>query len=283
MSQFLDNVNNFSEHYNLGPIQKLKILIHYPIFKLNWNKTHGRGLTKKWGDILYPFFKNYLINVKMVDKNNQKLVIPLSFDQSDLASFREIFFGLEYGEVLKIKDIQTVCDIGANTGMASLFFLANFKISKIVLVEANPALAQKLNEHFQDDRISVENLAIYGERGSLKFNVSADHRNSGISDNQDHSGDAIEVSSILMEDLLKKHHLENVDLLKIDIEGAEFNILEKTPQAFLSFKFIYIEIHGDTEKRNTFKSKLIEIGFTLLHEKIYDSANCEVSFFKRNS
>ena len=91
------------------------------------------------------------------------------------------------------------------------------------------------------------------------------------------------VQAVLMESLLKKHSLPEVDLLKIDIEGAEHNILEKTPECFLKFKYIYIEIHGSIQKREDFRTKLTDLGFTLAHRKSDDSTDCEISFFKRNA
>jgi len=282
MSEFKNTINTFSNHYQLKPLHKMKLLGHYPLFKMYWHSNYGKGLKKKIANSIYPLFKSYSINIETFNKERSSVKIPIKFDNYDLASFKEIFWGLEYGEVLKINDIQTVFDIGANTGMASLFFLANLPLNKLVVVEANPGLIPKLHGILNAKNIIIENLAIYGERGSLKFNVSENHRESTICDDQNVSGDNIvAVNTVLLEDLLQKHSLVEADLLKMDIEGAEYNILEKTPESFLKFKYIYIEIHGDKKTRDQFRSKLIELGFELVQIFGDDHPICETSLLKR--
>ena len=282
MSEFNTTIKTFSDQYRLKTLDRVKLLAHYPLFKMYWYSNYGKGITKRISDHLYPLFDSYSIKVKVLDKQDNCLEIPIKFDNYDLASFKEIFWGLEYGEVLKMSDIHTVFDIGANTGMASLFFLASLPLKKLIAVEANPGLIPELNTILDDKRVEVENLAIYGERGSMKFNVSENHRESTICEDENAEGkNVVAVSTLLLDDLLKKHSLEEADLLKMDIEGAEYNILENTPESFLKFKYIYIEIHGDKKTRDQFRSKMIDVGFDLV--QIFGSEHpiCETSLLKR--
>lgn len=280
MSQFLDQIDSFSKQYSISKFDRLKLHLHYPLFKIYWLTQHGGGLVKNLAQSIYKLFINHSINIVAYSKDRKKLSIPISFDQCDLASFKEIFWGEEYGETSSIPDIKTVFDIGANTGMASLYFLANTNLKKLIAVEANPVLADKLKGTLLDDRVIIENIAIFGEPGSLSFKIADDHRESIICDEKEKGPGIIKIESVLLEDLLRKHSLESADLLKMDIEGAEYSIIEKTPESFKRFKYIYMEIHGDVPTRNKFSSKILELGFNLEKRIGAEHENCEICFFK---
>lgn len=284
MSQFVNSINKFSSHYNVSQSERFKLLASFPLFRMYWYSRYGRGILKDLCRKFFPIFKSFQIKITIFDKNKKQLSLPIKFDEFDLESFREIFLGGEYNEILKIKDIKTIFDVGANTGMASLFFLANTNLHKLVLIEANPSLAENLKKLFNDERVIIENRAVYGERGTLRFQLSDNHRVSAIS-NTISEGDSngVEVETLLVSDIIDNHKLTEVDLLKMDIEGAEHSILEKTPEVFLKFKYIYLEIHGDKKVRDIFRDKLIDLGFKFMNPERIEYADCETSFFKRLS
>ena len=62
-----------------------------------------------------------------------------------------------------------------------------------------------------------------------------------------------------------------VDLLKIDIEGAEHQIANEDPTMFRKFKHIIAEVHGDRPTCTNFEKVLEGQGFSI-HRA---SDNCE--------
>lgn len=205
MSKFVTSINEFSDRYNLSSTHKLKILLHYPLFKMYWLSSYGRGLIKKFSQLIYPLFKNYNINISMRDKSDKEFKFNISFEACDLQSFREIFLGGEYKEILKKANVKTILDIGANTGMAAIFFKMNMSIEKLILVEANPLLSKKLDLLFIDEKVRNENVAVFGERGLLRFKISKNHRESAIFDpstDNEIESDVVSVDTVLLDDLL---------------------------------------------------------------------------------
>lgn len=285
MSKFVSSIDTFSEQYHLSLVHKLKLLLHFPLFKMYWLSLYGKGFLQQMSQTIYPLFKDYKINISLQDKSKEMFKLDVSFEKYDLESFREIFLGGEYKEILKNPNIKTVFDIGANTGMAAIFFKMNMSLDKLVVVEANPMLSKRLDSIFSDKKIIIENLAVFGERGSLRFKVSENHRESAIFDPSIHNeneSNVVSVDTVLLEDLLTKHSISDADLLKMDIEGAEYSIIEKTPDAFQKFKFLYIEIHGEEAKRYIFRDKIISLGFKISNPNRARLDNCETCLFERN-
>jgi hypothetical protein len=53
----------------------------------------------------------------------------------------------------------------------------------------------------------------------------------------------VEVAAVTMPELCARHAIERMDLLKVDIEGAEEDLFAK-PQFLSKVKFVVIELHG---------------------------------------
>ena len=75
------------------------------------------------------------------------------------------------------------------------------------------------------------------------------------------------VAGISLGQLLLDHTIESVDLLKIDVEGGEYAILESTPADVLSrirnIVFEYHDIEGGWAKLERVKQRLRCEGYTL--------------------
>ena len=104
--------------------------------------------------------------------------------------------------------------------------------------------------------MAVENLKPYGERIFLlkKGLYSADQCCSfggggTIASIQDNTDDLVECIS--MPTLLNQYSISTVDILKMDIEGAEEAIFCRNPESWLDrIKLLIIEFHGANNIRN---------------------------------
>ncbi len=143
---------------------------------------------------------------------------------------------------------SVVLDIGAILGAFSREISATFGCSPIV-VEANPALVPALRDRLNVD---IMNVAVGGEDGEAWFNVSLNPEGSSLLDLPERSVyDAtldrrIKVRSISLSTLLSTVSPRPIDVLKMDIEGAEIAALASVSDEMLgNIGQLTIEFHDD--------------------------------------
>jgi FkbM family methyltransferase len=145
---------------------------------------------------------------------------PVPFTIPDYAAFRvlgEVFVSAEYAVELA-EPPRTVLDLGANIGASALFFRRRYPAARIVAVEASPTLAKILRDNTRQLRVDVRHCAVAASDGAVNFYES---RESWSGSTTRGDGAPTTVPAVRLDDLL--HH--PVDLLKIDVEGAEFDVL----------------------------------------------------------
>ena len=148
----------------------------------------------------------------------------------------------------QFKDSSVFLDIGANIGSVSLY-VDNFnkvrdednKI-KVYAVEPEPNNLHLLNENIKYnpiENITVVNNAIWHEEKMVS--ISNRGGNSSIVDLDE---DSSEVLAITLETLFSTYDIKEVDVMKIDIEGAEFDLILNTPAEILA-KINYLVLEFD--------------------------------------
>ena len=139
----------------------------------------------------------------------------------------EIFVEGQYKSGLIKKDM-VIIDLGANMGMASLYFRKHAKM--IYAIEPSKAPYEALVKNTEKySNIKTFNLAIMHENGPVKLQAG---EKSPIPDSIFGNNKISEmVQAVTIEKFMKDNKIEHVDLLKIDCEGAEYFILP-------SFEFI---------------------------------------------
>jgi len=148
--------------------------------------------------------------------------------------------------LLSPNSVQVIIDCGANVGITALFFAGRYPNAKIFCVEAHPENFEVLKQNTQSEaRIIPINAAIVGQStGSVRMTSDAPAWGNKLSQND--SG--IEVPAITISEICTQYGLEHIDLLKIDIEGAEEQVFahaEFLPRVNLGI----IELHGDYSRR----------------------------------
>jgi len=147
---------------------------------------------------------------------------------------------------LRNKDIKRVVDIGANVGELSRIFLETIpSIETIYAYEPRSDNFQFMkNEFISEPRVTVVQKGIfYGkDKSPLFFNGGSG--SSTISDFGSKRGSEIGRRYNEIIDLveLENEGLGDIDLIKIDIEGAEYNVI-KYSELIKSTKYLIIEFH----------------------------------------
>lgn len=130
-------------------------------------------------------------------------------------------------------------DIGANIGAVSIFVDSfngnrgyNNKI-KVYAVEPEPHNLSLLNQNIQNNlvkNITIVDKAVWHEEKMVSISDRGGNSSIVNLENENKS----EVLAITMENLFSMYNIKEVDVMKIDIEGAEFDLIINTPAETLA-------------------------------------------------
>jgi FkbM family methyltransferase len=120
--------------------------------------------------------------------------------------------------------VQTIVDLGANAGQAAVYFRDRFPDASILAVEADPDTARLAERNTAaDPRTVVVAAAVTDHDGSVTLTRLEGHSwgSNVFSAWSRPDTPQVEVRSVTLRTLLREHGLAHVDVLKVDVEGAE--------------------------------------------------------------
>jgi FkbM family methyltransferase len=193
---------------------------------------------------------------------------------SDHYTFGDIFEQEVYKTVLRhVPNCSTILDLGANIGFASLYLAAAYPAARIVSVEPNrenfALLKTNLNVLIRQGRCIPLQAAVWSTRRSLGVDPrwSAGAYNAfRVLDQPTGDGAADSVEGLTMAEILSSARFQQVDLLKVDIEGAEVELFRNDRGWLDSVRAIAIEFHGQSRSESGFDEILKNGGFTVCEE-----------------
>ncbi len=164
---------------------------------------------------------------------------------SDLGAFVEIFVNEEYKNDLTINP-KVIFDLGSNSGISALYFKLSYPEAKIFCFEPNSLVFNRLlkNTKQYSDDIICQNVAVADFDGLKKFYICKKNSLSSSFSKRESEGEYSEVMVKSIPSLLKELKIDKVDLMKFDIEGAEFKMF-KNDFPFFAFNSMIGEIHLD--------------------------------------
>jgi FkbM family methyltransferase len=141
-------------------------------------------------------------------------------------------------------------DVGANYGYYSCLWAANRPNNKVIAFEASPrnssALKLNLIKNELITQVEVYEIAVGKERGHLFFDMGPEEQSGWGGLLVDEQSDAIQVPVISLDQMFLKTDYLNIDLLKIDTEGADTWVLQGAEQLLRSHR-----IHNIFFEENT--------------------------------
>ena len=226
-------VNNAYE-----PIKsKLKLYYRPKQYIKKWGKTEGLAL--------YNDFFNFehIGQETEFSLSNYPRKLFLRKGTSDEPTFRQVFMNIRYDMQLPFIPL-TILDGGANVGYASVFFANKYPQAHIVAIEpddSNFTQVEKNTSSYQS--IKVIKTAIWGKSTHLKItNPESEPWAFEVAEcDQDDDG-AFEALSI--SQIIEQQGWESIDILKLDIEGAEMNVFQDGYEEWLpKVKLLIVELH----------------------------------------
>ncbi len=150
-------------------------------------------------------------------------------------------------------EYRSVIDGGANRGSFTDAFLQLHRPERLVLVEAIPDLAEKLRVRYAvESGISVVSAALSDRNGEARFEINQsdasssllpiDPRNSEWFSRDLRVARTVTVPTMTLPALMEEQGLQGVDLLKLDLQGAERSVLTGGTAVLERVRVIYTEV-----------------------------------------
>jgi FkbM family methyltransferase len=138
----------------------------------------------------------------------------------------EVFQG-DYEYPIAWDQLKSIVDVGAHVGAFSCWVASRAPASRIVAFEPEPRnfsdLQANVSRNKLGKRVVLVNAAAASDDGVTELRIRGDDRQ--LSSFVTPSGDAIAVRAVDLDGYVRSHLNGPVDLVKMDVEGAEWEIL----------------------------------------------------------
>lgn len=219
------------------------------------------------GNYVLRFWDGYKIKLR-----------PHTVDVSDIDILKELVIEDVYKLKSMSKNPRNIVDLGAQIGIFTLLVAKRYPNAKIITYEPEKENFRLLVNNIRINNlknVKSLNLGVSGKRGKRKLYLS--NSNSGAHSIYGKKGISYETfRSIKFDDIIKNNGLEYIDILKMDCEGAEYEILLNANKYYLKkVDIILMELHETDLTRKKYKpthllSMLKASGFKIsVLKKIY--------------
>ena len=178
-----------------------------------------------------------------------------------LQTFKEIFMAECYcqGMSLPAADNPVVIDIGANAGYFTLFALSRLPGARTFSSEPIPVNFNHLKRNLDlnpGQSAHCFQMAVAGEPGTLTLSYDPrDKFTTSATINPQANTTTISVRCTSLAEIFRDNHLDRCDLLKMDCEGAEYDILYNCPREILArIRNMAMEVHAGTKPEQNIES-----------------------------
>ncbi|MGL5034174.1 MAG: FkbM family methyltransferase, partial [Microcystaceae cyanobacterium] len=206
--------------------------------------------------------------------NNTKIALTNKYE---VASFNDVFLHPFYWQVFNYleKEAKLIVDCGAHCGhfslLADICLQAKFNSSETeyILIEPNPYLIPlilaNLKETSLGSRTTVKQALLGPKSGETQLWIN--HKNylqTGLrqaTESKPHTVSFLDLSSLVKGRV--------IDLMKIDIEGGEFNFIRENLDILKLTNLIFMELHQASEELQQEALALLEsVGLKIVAEPV---------------
>jgi len=216
---------------------------------------------KNW--YLYPIVYFGLTKKKyVIFETKENIKIKLRVQSTDLMALTNVWLIQEYYKPgFEIHDKDILIDIGAHIGLFALFASRKCKKGKIFCYEPVKENFDLLLENLQLnnlDNIIPFNLAVSNHKSTITIFLNKDESAHSIF--PPNSALSIKVKSTSLKNIFDENNLEWCDYLKLDCEGAEYDIINSTSEEYFKrIKKIAAEYHLADTKPELLENLIIKL------------------------
>ena len=260
---------NYGQYYQLGWWDRAKAFGALVLLRImNVAARHKLSFVPR---LLRPFKLSQTLR-----RGSSSMRVNIPLDHVELSIYNEIFLRNGYRMPFPLDGVESVLDIGANVGFATLYFHLHCPdASRVVMVEGNPQLIGRIKNNLSVADLDAEvmtGVVSAWPQPTVDFGIARRHNSSRLLISETPRVRALEFEKIVpipnynLTALLRTLDLKTVSLLKMDIESAEIELLEKDAGSLEAVKFICIELHGGPQVNQRMKNILTDHGFEVFAE-----------------
>ena len=212
--------------------------------------------------------------------NNGLSLILREAPHSDRLVFEQVYVDKEYLPICEyfINNLNSeesgqinIIDAGANVGYTSLFFNSVFPSAKIIAIEPDNQnfliLSENISLNQLENKIVPLKMALLG-KADINLLTKTDFRDGkDWAITVEETNIKTDLKSTSISQILSQFQINEIDILKIDIEGAERYLFEEDSDlTYLNrVKSLIIEIHDEFNCRSQIYYKLKKNGFVIVN------------------
>jgi FkbM family methyltransferase len=177
-----------------------------------------------------------------------KYPFHLRIPSSDVPTYQQVFINQEY-DFLVAAQPKVIVDAGANIGLVSIYFANKYPDAKIIAIEPEQSNFELLKENVSPyHHIIPIQAALWNKNeeinlidpgfGKWGFMTETKHPPENLPGTTCHT-----VMAMTIDKLMKDYSLTKIDILKVDIEGAEREVFSDTSSWIEKIDSIIIELH----------------------------------------
>ena len=171
----------------------------------------------------------------------------LRLPSSDVSTYEQVFIKEEY-DFLVERQPRVIVDAGANIGLASIYFANKYPQAMIIAVEPENSNFELLKENVAPyARVVPVHAALWNKNEEIgvfdpglgKWGFTTETKDfSDASAARCHT-----VMATTVDQLMARHEIDRIDILKVDIEGAEKEVFSDNSSWIQKIDSIIIELH----------------------------------------
>ena len=240
-------------------------------FDNRWQLILARTLFRRTGLAVYRMKgREILVDHRGGDENGTRLCLA-----SDMYK--------KYLKVMKFSGPINVLDLGANGGGFPLMLvLAGVPLKRVVCVEMNPQTFTRLQfniaRNVQGDH-RVINAAVCGARRTFDLVLGSGSTGDSlytpsVASKGEAARSRYSIAGLTLDDVLREEFdgAGTVDLCKMDVEGAEYEILFSPSHSLIKkIRYLIIEIHQNHSRtKEELLTRLAALGFAEISDEVND-------------
>lgn len=155
-------------------------------------------------------------------------------------------------KVFNLNTVKTIFDVGSRDGLQSMEFRVWFPQSRVLAFEPHPTGIEQIKRNTANWNIELVQVACGDHNGKISFHAVPPSNNMGASSilkvNVDHHrsgtwvGNEIEVDCRRLEDICAEKGIDEIDIMWVDVQGAELMVLDGLGDKLKKTKVIATEI-----------------------------------------
>jgi FkbM family methyltransferase len=227
------------------------------------------------------------IRLRSLPKNisNKTWLLSNDFYFSDAVSFLGAKNEIWDREIYKFttnNPTPYIIDAGANIGLSVIYFKKLYPQAELIAFEPDNTIFDILQQNIKNfdlDNVKLIKKGLWSEKKIISF-FSEGNEAGHILSNQNIGVNKVEIQT----DILSRYLNKKVDFLKVDIEGAELEVLQECKHLLFNVDKLFVEYHSyenKPQKLDEIIKILSEAGFRLhIQDNLPFSSNPFISVKK---